>query len=120
MTARSCAQSRVGGPAALIISDFNGARVHVSGIALATECYAIFITSTNRTAFVMGIRATWSLFYVLRVYVNEGVFVSIAGALAFSYFRYFERRRAVEEEVVREAQPHGETERTLRLPAISP
>ncbi|MDV3244168.1 MAG: hypothetical protein LYZ66_03185 [Nitrososphaerales archaeon] len=89
-------------------------------MAPAAESYAIFIASSNRTAFAMGIRATWSLFYVLRVYVVEGVFASIAGALAFTYFRYFERRRAVEEEAIREAQSHGETTRALRLPAISP
>ncbi len=108
------------GPALLVLSNFTGAPVRVSVTAPVTEAYSIFIASTNRTAFAIGIRATWSLFYVLRVYVNGGVFASIAAALAFYYFRYSEKRKAVEEEAISEARSQGAAVRALRLRATAP
>lgn len=108
------------GPALLVLSNFTGAPARVSVTAPAAESYAIFIASTNRTAFAIGIRATWSLFYVLRVYVNEGVFASIAGALAFYYFRNLEKRKEVEEEATRDAVSQGAGVRALRLRASAP
>jgi hypothetical protein len=105
------------GPALLVMSNFTGAPFLVSVTAPASESYAIFITSLNRTGFAIGIRGTWSLFYVLRVYVIEGVFASIAAAVATYYFRWVEGRQAVEEAAIREVKSQRAAERTLRLPS---
>jgi len=95
------------GPALLVLSNFTGAPFRVSATAPAAEPYAIFIASTNRTAYAIAIKGTWSLFYVLRGYVFVGFLASLASILAASYFRAFERRKVVEEEAVREARSHG-------------
>lgn len=103
------------GPALLVLSNFTGAPFRVSVTAPATESYAIFMASLNRTGFAIGIRGTWSLFYVLRGYVFEGFFVSIAAALATYYFQWVERRQAVEEAAIREMKSQTAEGRALRL-----
>ena len=87
----------------------------VSVTAPTAEPYAIFIASTNRTGYALAIKGTWSLFYVLRSYVFVGFFASVASILATYYFRALERRRAVEEEAVREATSHGPAAGAARL-----
>ena len=95
------------GPALLLLANFTGAPFRVSATAPSGEPYAIFITSTNRTAYAIAIKGTWSLFYVLRGYIFVGFLASVASILATYYFRAFEKRRAIEEEAVREARSHG-------------
>lgn len=92
------------GSSLLSISNFTGAPVRVSITAPSTEAYAVFIVSTNRSNFVIGIKGTWSLFYVLRLYVIEGVFASLAGAATYYYARIVEKRRETEEKALLETR----------------
>jgi len=95
------------GPALLVLSNFTGAPFRVSVTAPTAEPYALFITSTNRTAYAIAIKGTWSLFYVLRGYIFVGFLASVASILATYYFGPMEKRKAIEEEAVREARSHG-------------
>lgn len=95
------------GPALLVLSNFTGAPFRVSVTVPTAEPYAIFITSTNRTAYAIAIKGTWSLFYVLRGYIFVGFFASVASILATYYFGAAEKRKAIEEEAVKEARSHG-------------
>ena len=103
------------GPALIAVSNFSGAPFRVTLNAPVAEPYAIFIASTNRTSFAIAIRGTWSLFYVLRGYISEGLFATLAAALATYYFRTFESRKAVEEQAIKEATSHGATAGAARL-----
>jgi hypothetical protein len=108
------------GPALLVLSNFTGAPFRISVMAPASESYAIFIASLNRTGFAIGVGGTWSLFYVLRGYVFEGFFASVAAALATYYFRSAERRREIEESAIREMKSQEAAARALRLLSTHP
>jgi len=107
------------GPALLVLSNFSGAPFRVSMSAPVSGPYAIFISSSNRTGFAIGIRGTWSLFYSLRGYVFEGFFASVAAGLAAYYFRAVEGRKEVEERAIWEAKAHETGARGLRMPSTS-
>jgi hypothetical protein len=103
------------GQALVELSNFTGAPFRVQVTVPTAESYAIFIASTNRTAFAIAIKGTWSLFYVLRGYISEGLFASLAAILATYYFRTYERRKEVEEEAIKEATSHGAATGPARL-----
>lgn len=90
------------GPALIDLSNFSSSPFSVSVTAPVSGSYAIFITSENRTVYVLAIRGVWSLFYVLRGYVFEGFFAAVAGILATYYFRTWEKRKEIEEKAIRD------------------
>jgi len=94
------------GSSLLLISNFTGAPVRVSITAPPTGTYAIFVVSSNRTNFLIGIKGTWSLFYVLRLYVVEGIFASLAGAVSYYYARIIEKRLETLEGVISSVGGH--------------
>jgi hypothetical protein len=108
------------GPALMVLSNFTGAPSRVSVKAPVSGPYAIFISSTNRIGFAIGIKGTWSLFYVLRGYVFAGFFVSVASGLAAYYYRQAERKKEIEEKAIREMKNQETGTRGFRLRSSSP
>jgi hypothetical protein len=108
------------GPALAVFSNFTGAPIRISVIAPASEPYAIFMSSSNRTSFGIAIKGTWSLFYVLRGYVFVGFLASVATILGTYYLRAQEKRKDVEEKAIREATAHEPAKDAARLFSTQP
>lgn len=82
----------------LFLPNLEGPYSHIVLTSPATQPYGMYITSQNRSSFTVVVRSVWSPFYVLRVYLPEGIFLILLGAVGVVNFRESKRR---EEEYLR-------------------
>ncbi len=67
----------------------------------ATQPYGLYVSSVNRTSFLLTVKSVWSPFDPIRGYVPEGLLLLLAGAVGWVHFRGETRREAEYERAVR-------------------
>lgn len=69
-----------------------------------TQAYGMYVTSLNRSPFTLQVRSVWSPYTSLMVYVPEGFFLMLLGAIGVAYFRGAKRRQEEYERVLAEVR----------------
>lgn len=88
----------------LFLPSLEGNYSHVVLTSTATQSYGMYITSQNRSSFTLVVSSVWSPFYVLRVYLPEGIFMILLGVVGVVNFRESKRTEEEYRRVMAEVQ----------------
>jgi hypothetical protein len=86
----------------LFLPVLQGPYSHVTLTSTGTQAYGLLVTSLNRSSYDLVVTSVWSPYYVLRVYLPEGIFLMILGAVGVINFRESRRREAEVRKVLAE------------------
>ncbi len=73
-------------------------------LSTQTQPYGIFVTSYNRTAYLLSVESSWSPFYNLREYFAPAIFLVFGAAVALYYYILTARKEALFEKAIQEAR----------------
>ena len=96
------------GPPLIYDSNVAGPIFHVVVVSTADQPYGIYISSLNRTGYLLAITSSWTLFYPLRGYIPVAFFLILLGAVGTAYFRQSKRREEEYERVVKEVRSRNQ------------
>jgi hypothetical protein len=82
----------------LFLPVLQGPYTHVVLTSTATQAYGMYVTSQNRSSYTLVVNSVWSPFYVIRVYLPEGIFLVLLGVVGVINSRESQRK---EEEIRR-------------------
>jgi hypothetical protein len=104
------------GPPILFRTDLPSPDYAITFLSPATEPYGLYVSSVNRTSFLVTVKSVWSPFDPIRGYVPEGLLLMLAGIVGWVHFRGESRREKEYERVLRGAgtgKPQGSDGATL-------
>ncbi|HUI85622.1 MAG TPA: hypothetical protein VLY21_00510 [Nitrososphaerales archaeon] len=88
----------------LFLPALEGSYSHVVLTSPETQPYGMYVTSQNRSTYTLVVKSVWSPYYVIRVYLPEGIFLIILGIVGVINFTESRRREAEVRRVMSELE----------------